>query len=354
MNIENSQINSLIIHKIGIKTAEENDSRHNNFYSSHEIQAINLDEQTQYQLSSYFFRPILKSRDLFQFKNTDSEVCSEITKLFNGETSLLESSKSLAQILYDKMPEEDETYSDFFVVRFSNILFQDVEGEFAIDALGLFKSEKKDVILKLMQNDNEINFQIESGINLGSTIEKAVLIFNIDAENGYKMYATDKQKSGELYWIDSFLESKIIETEYFNTETFMKTCQEFDKEILSTQEKITGEDRARFLQQSLNYFQRNETFNEEQFTKEILQNDNAIEAFKDFRTRCCNKYEIQPTETFDIDQEAVKKSKRYLRSVIKLDKNFHIYVHSNTENIEQGVDDAKNKRFYKLFYDIES
>lgn len=354
MNIDNAQIKSLAIHKIGIKTAQEDDSRHQNFYSAHEIQALNIDEQTQSLLCTYFFRPILKTRDLFTFKNPDSNVYTEITRIFNRETSLLDGSRNLAQELYDKMPEDDETYSDFFVVHFTNILFQDVEGEIAIDALGIFKSEKKDVILKLMQNENEINFQVESGINLGSTIEKAALIFNTDAENGYKIYATDKQKGEGLYWIDSFLEAKIVETEYFNTETFMKTCQEFDKEILSTQDQVTGEDRARFLQQSLNYFQRNETFDEEQFTKEIIQNEDAIEAFKNFRTRCCNNYDIQPSKTFDIDADAVKKSKRYLRSVIKLDKNFHIYVHSSPENIEQGTDSEKNKRFYKLFYDIES
>ncbi len=354
MNIDEAQINSLAIHKIGIKTAQEDDSRHQNFYSAHEIQSLDIDEQTQSLLCSYFFRPILKTRDLFTFKNFDSPVYSTIKQIFDNNISLLEGSRSLAQELYDKMPEDDETYSDFFVVRFSNILFQTDDEEISIDALGLFKSEKKEVILKLMQNDNEINFQVESGINLSSTIEKAALIFNTDSENGYKIYATDKQKNDSVYWIDSFLEAKIVETDFFTTQTFMKTCQEFDKEILSTQEKITGEDRARFLQQSLNYFQRNETFDEEQFTKEIIQNEDAIEAFKNFRTRCCNNYEIQPSKTFDIDAEAVKKSKKYLRSVIKLDKNFHIYVHSNPENIEQGLDNEKNKRFYKLFYDIES
>ena len=41
----------------------------------------------------------------------------------------------------------------------------------------------------------------------------------------------------------------------------------------------------------------------------------------------------------------MKKSKRFLRSVIKLDKNFHIYVHSRPDNIERGYDENKGKGY---------
>ncbi|MFN6039537.1 MAG: nucleoid-associated protein, partial [Bacteroidota bacterium] len=39
--------------------------------------------------------------------------------------------------------------------------------------------------------------------------------------------------------------------------------------------------------------------------------------------------------------------------VIKLDKNFHIYVHGKHEFIEKGFDEEKGKKFYKLYFDSE-
>jgi len=39
-----------------------------------------------------------------------------------------------------------------------------------------------------------------------------------------------------------------------------------------------------------------------------------------------------------------------MRSVVKLDKNFHIYIHSKHENVERGFDNEKGLKYYKLFY----
>ena len=50
---------------------------------------------------------------------------------------------------------------------------------------------------------------------------------------------------------------------------------------------------------------------------------------------------------------AVKKQARSIKSIIKLDKNFHIYVHGSRELIEQGVDE-EGRKFYKIYYKEES
>ena len=57
-------------------------------------------------------------------------------------------------------------------------------------------------------------------------------------------------------------------------------------------------------------------------------------------------------DDFDISDSAVKKQARTLKSVIKLDKNFHIYIHGNRNLIEQGED--KNGKFYKVYYHEEN
>jgi len=40
-------------------------------------------------------------------------------------------------------------------------------------------------------------------------------------------------------------------------------------------------------------------------------------------------------DEFDISKEALKRQTRFLKSVLKLDKNFHIYIHGNRELINR-------------------
>ena len=41
-------------------------------------------------------------------------------------------------------------------------------------------------------------------------------------------------------------------------------------------------------------------------------------------------------------------------SVLKLDKNFHVYIHGKREYIEKGFDEEKGMHFYQLFFEEES
>jgi hypothetical protein len=59
-------------------------------------------------------------------------------------------------------------------------------------------------------------------------------------------------------------------------------------------------------------------------------------------------------ENFEISAHAVKRQAKIFKSVLKLDKNFHIYIHGNREMIEKGFDEAVGKHYYKLFFDSES
>ena len=40
------------------------------------------------------------------------------------------------------------------------------------------------------------------------------------------------------------------------------------------------------------------------------------------------------------------------KGVLKLDKNFHIYIHGNRELIEQGID-KDGRKFYKIYFERE-
>ena len=63
-------------------------------------------------------------------------------------------------------------------------------------------------------------------------------------------------------------------------------------------------------------------------------------------------FELQLENSFDVNQTAVKKQGRAFKSVIKLDKNFHIYIHGNRNLVEQGEDE--HGKYYKLYFQEES
>ena len=49
----------------------------------------------------------------------------------------------------------------------------------------------------------------------------------------------------------------------------------------------------------------------------------------------------------------MKKQARAFKSVLKLDKNFHIYIHGDRNMIEQGIDND-GRKFYKIYYQEEN
>lgn len=58
----------------------------------------------------------------------------------------------------------------------------------------------------------------------------------------------------------------------------------------------------------------------------------------------CNKNDCKEYEDF----EPIRKE------VLKLDKNFHIYIHGNHELIEKGFDSNKKMNYYKVYYNTEN
>jgi hypothetical protein len=74
--------------------------------------------------------------------------------------------------------------------------------------------------------------------------------------------------------------------------------------------------------------------------------------FNKFKSSYQQEREIEIADNFTISNTAVKKKVRGLTSVIKLDKNFDIYVHGNRELIEQGHDEKG--KYYKIYYKEES
>lgn len=112
-------------------------------------------------------------------------------------------------------------------------------------------------------------------------------------------------------------------------------------------------DQIDLLNRSVDYFKTHEVFDKEEFETEVFGSENLIESFRNFDQRYSEANEVSIDDSFEISTQAVKKQARVFKSVLKLDKNFHIYIHGDRELIEQGVDES-GRKFYKIYYREES
>jgi hypothetical protein len=108
------------------------------------------------------------------------------------------------------------------------------------------------------------------------------------------------------------------------------------------------------LNRSMNYFKEKEEFNMDEFSSEVIGDSRGIESFKEYKKNYEQEYETEVPDNFQIAIQAVKKQARAYKSVLKLDKNFHIYIHGNNELIEKGFDEKMNMNFYKVYFREEN
>ncbi|MCF0206703.1 MAG: nucleoid-associated protein, partial [Bacteroidales bacterium] len=220
-----------------------------------------------------------------------------------------------------------------------------------VDAIGLFKSETKDTFLKIRRDGENFHVECDKGIN-PKKMDKGCLIFNHERENGFVVKIIDNTNRTEAqYWTDDFLHIKQRQDKYFNTHNVMSMYKTFVTKELPQQFEVSKADQADLLNRSMKFFKENENFEMQNFADKVIGQPEVIEQFQQFKTNFANENDFEIPDSFDISDSAVKKQSRAFKSIIKLDKNFHIYVHGNRELIEQGEDERG--KFYKVYYKQE-
>lgn len=344
-HFDNAIITKIAAHHVGNKNNEEGI----NFSK----QLIETNESINNLLTTYFLTPF-KSSEYFRFAHdTDlkfNEVYQYICNIFDQPETLFEKSILLSKALYDQSIHPKIKSGELYVVFFKDCV---VEGELT-DAIGLFKSENKDVFLKVHTENGQFVFEAEQGINI-NRLDKGCIIFNTEREKGFMMSIVDhtNKNSEALYWMNQFLHVKQREDEYFYTQNVMSIYNQFVKEELPKQFEVTKGDQVDLMQRSVDYFKEKEEFVLEDFAEEVLAQPEIIESFHQFKEDVIKEKEIEVADQFNINEKAVKKEQKNFKSVIKLDKNFHIYVHGNRNLMESGIDED-GRKYYKIFYQEES
>ncbi|MDR1762323.1 MAG: nucleoid-associated protein [Bacteroidales bacterium] len=337
-------IDNLSIHKVGNKSNDELIKLSN--------QLVEIDNEIDQLLCVYFLSPF-KSTEYFNFYHdidiNMNEVFMCASRIFDNPETLLEQSVNLAKHLYEQSTHPNIKGGEFYTVYFKDCI---IDGE-TVDAVGLFKSENKDTFLKVFPQGEGFEIESEKGININK-LDKGCLIFNTERENGYIVAVVDNTNKGveAQYWTDDFLHIRQRKDEYYNTQNIISLTKNFIKNELSQQFEVSGADQADLINKTVKFFKEKDNFNLSEFANEVIGQPDVIEKFNQYKSSYAQEYDVDFADNFTISESAFKKQARALKSIIKLDKNVHIYIHGNRDVVEQGTDEKG--KFYKIYYKEET
>ena len=348
LDFTNCNLKSVIAHQVGNKTNDEELILSTNLLDINDLRLREL-------LIRYFLNPFIDSEEFYSFTFSDGDfklnpLYQYSNTIFSNDDCIKEKSGSIAKLLFEIAIHPQIKSGDLFVATFKNI---SIDGQI-VDALGIYKSENRQEFLKLNKKTKEFLLKYEDGINIDK-LDKGCLIFDVNNENGYKICIIDKlNKSSEArYWVDFFLNVVPIKTNFHQTNQFLGIAKQFVTKQLPEDFDVSKADKIDFLNRSVDYFKKHETFDKEKFEETVFGDSTIIDSFRKFDQTFRKENEIEITDNFEISTQAVKKQARVFKSVLKLDKNFEILIHGNTELIENGVDE-NGRKFYKIFYNEEN
>lgn len=343
MNFDSCEIHKIVIHDIGNKYEDGRLWLSESCFVPDDMEVHSL-------LKNYFLTPF--KRDAFyrfapyEDNLLHNPVYYAVNSVFENQENFYEASVAIARHLFEQSNHPNIKSGELYFVYFNNCLVD----EGACDAIGIFKSENKDTFLKVILNNNSYELESESGINI-KKLDKACLVFNVESGNGYRVNILDKTNTTEaLYWTTDFLNLEQWEDDYFQTSNYLKLCKDFVKDVYNKENDISTADQIDMLNRSIDYFKKAEVFDENRFKEEVVREPQVISAFEEFKDFYEKEKEIALHDSFDVSGSAVKDEKKYFKHVLKLDKNFHVYIHGQKKYIEKGYDTAKDMNYYKLYF----
>ena len=346
-------LEKLIIHQVGNKLRDEG------FFASpseYEMKDSNVEELLlKYFLSSF------KEKDFYKFfHETDlhlNELYMYISNIFINRSSFYEESVNILNHLYNKSSHPQIKGGEFYMVYFTDCIVNEQK----TDAIGIFKTEKKETYLKITRYADEFFVGSEKCINV-KKLDKGCIIFNQNSEDGYRVAIVDNVKKGNeeaLYWKDEFLQLTNVQDGYFHTETCLTVCQDFVENIYGEIYQADRKDKVVFMNEAVAYFDTHNEFELEDFVQEVVKEPELIEQFKEHKQNYDLNQGLDTTERFNISTPAVKTMKRKFKNLIKLDTEFEIKVKNpsaetgNMQYIERGFDEEKGMSFYKVYFNVE-
>lgn len=348
INLFNAHIDTLSVHRVGNKNRNE---------------AIFLSE-TPYLLSDelspllkeYFFKPFReKEENYYQFAHDVdldyNDMFNYVSEVFNNPGSAHEVSKKITKHLYEQSNHPHIKNGEVYVLYLTNLTIDNNP----VDAVGIFKSEIKTDFLLVDEEGTNLEMKLQQGINLNK-LDKGCLVFNHKKEEGYKILTIDHNRYDARYWLEHFLSVDVFQDENFMTKKYMQFVKDFAKDVVLPAEDKKEE--VMFLNRSVNWFAKNDEFEETAFLNEVIDNPDLIPEFKNYKVEKAPKYSIEDVTSFPIANAAVTDARKKIKSVISLDTNIQIKLdfinpESAEKFVEKGWDEEKQMYYYLVYFNKE-
>ncbi len=346
----NAKIDNIVVHQIGCK-AEGGQIR-----LSKSPLNLSPDDDMADVLKLYFFKPF-KTEAYFNMTHPDgienNMLYNHVSSIFEQPESFFDQSMMIAEQLFEASNHPKIRGGELYVVHFTDCV---VDGE-VCDAVGIFKSESKETFLRVyLSPDENIQLGTQEGISI-KRLDKGCIIFNIEREEGYRVCAIDNINKGTEahFWMDDFLGVQPRQDNFFFTDNYMKMCKGFVTDVFNDENHVPRTEQVDMMNRTVDFFQKNPQFSQSEFAQNVMEEPDIISAFNDYKQQYEQKQMPAPLpELFEISKDAVKGEKKNFKSIIKLDKNFHVYVHGSRYYMEKGYDDEKDLNYYKLYFKMES
>ena len=342
MDLSTASLSNVSIHFVGNKGLEQKLVLSENAFKPDELLAAKLE--------TFFLTKFATAYEKFKFAHATglqfNEVYSFAQSILEDNSTFHNSSVGIARHLFESSQHPKIKPGELYVCLFRNCEINDR----MVDAVGIFKTEVKNGYFDVQREKRDFKIDYKEGID-SSKFDKGCLIFNYAPEDGFQVSIIDNQNRGEeaQYWKNTFLGLTQISNEFHQTNEFLSLTKQFISDHLTEEFEVERTDQIELLSRSVEYFKTRESFNKEEFETEVFRQPDLIESFRNFDGVYRESNDVAFEDTFDISAPAVKKQAKVFKSILKLDKNFSIYIHGNKEMIERGTD-PDGRKFYKFYY----
>lgn len=307
-------------------------------------------------VTTFMLGSFISTNDYKRFVDKDGDFTSHtmsqlIGEYFDGSVSFHELSIRITRHLVRASQHPGIKSGDLLVGLIEDIAY----GDELISAIAIIKSEQKQDFLKLLFADNKYNISSDQGININK-LDKGCLIYNVRPSEGYVIASLDRtaKNTDALYWNDTFLKVQYLDDSFHLTEQYMNMAQTYVSHQLGEDFELNKGEQLGVLHEAGQFFKSNQSYDEAQFQQEVLGGKpDVIQSFQDYKKEYAQELGVEMPGQFALSNLAVKRSAKDFKSVLKLDKNFHVYIHGDRNMIEHGID-PDGRKYYKLYYDQES
>lgn len=305
---------------------------------------MDMDKLEQDIMRDFFIKPFTREKNEYSFVHAIdlkyNVVYNTVIDIYHGGDFIADS-VSLFKHLDSVSTAPTIKNGDIFIVKIEDVVVDDSY----CDAIGIFKIETKNEFIETtIDTEGNFNISVKQGYT-PQKIDKACLI--VFTEDMPTCLIIDKSKDSK-FWRQDFLGMATKATPYSQAKALMGLMEDFVKERLSKETKISKSDKIEIVNKYADIVYKSEHVNLYDLEKEVFKSKEILDMFEDYRKIYEERESIKIGDSFLVDKKALTISKKTRK--IKLDDTVELFLMKTGNFIERGFDDNRGLNYYKIFF----